>query len=89
MSAIAKVASAGLHSSNRFATVHVSNYVLGGVEPLVPGVLFNLALVAAVGTVLGVVDEDTENLLVPIFVHGLTDKQGECLGAWPRGGFHP
>jgi hypothetical protein len=56
-----------------FAAVHVPNYLLGNVSLLAPGVPFNLGLIVVIGAIIGAVYEYTENLLIPILVHGLYD----------------
>lgn len=56
-----------------FAAVHIPNYLLGNVSLLGPGVLFNLGIIVVIGAIIGAVYEHTENLLIPILVHGLYD----------------
>lgn len=56
-----------------FAAPHALNYVVGGTDPLAPGSLVSLATVFATGAVMGWAYERTDNLAVPVLMHGLYD----------------
>lgn len=66
---VAAVLGAGL----LFALPHLLNYVAGGANPLAVGAIIDVGAVFATGTVMGYAYERTDNLTVPILLHGLYD----------------
>ncbi|MFB6074363.1 MAG: lysostaphin resistance A-like protein [Haloarculaceae archaeon] len=66
---IAAILGAGL----LFALPHMLNYVLVGSTPLAPGAVIDVATVFATGSVMGYAYERTNNLTVPVLLHGIYD----------------
>ena len=56
-----------------FALPHSLNYVLVGSNPLAPGAVVDVATVFATGSVMGYAYERTNNLTVPVLLHGIFD----------------
>jgi len=66
---IAAILGAGL----LFALPHLLNYVIAGSNPLAPGAVLDVATVFATGSVMGYAYERTNNLTIPVLLHGIYD----------------